>query len=88
MPRFARPGDPARPKGASWARLGRHAVARRADLAAIRLLGQHRAARPPIDVDELAAALAITVVLRAFEDADVSGMLFRGEHEVIGVNTS
>ena len=63
-------------------------MARRADLAAIRLLGQHRAARPPIDVDELAAELGITVVLRAFEDADVSGMLFRGEQEVIGVNSA
>lgn len=63
-------------------------MARRADLAATRLLGQHRAARPPIDVDGLAAELGIAVVLRAFEDADVSGMLFRGEREVIGVNSA
>ncbi|MBR7837816.1 ImmA/IrrE family metallo-endopeptidase [Actinospica durhamensis] len=42
--------------------------------------------RLPVAVDDLARLLGIVVVRRRFEDADVSGMLFRGEREVIGVN--
>jgi Zn-dependent peptidase ImmA (M78 family) len=63
-------------------------MARRADLAAARLLIEHPAVRPPVDVDELAASLGVSVVLRTFADADVSGMLFRGERDVIGVNSA
>jgi len=61
-------------------------VTRRTDLAAAQLLSDHPAAGPPVDVAALARSLGVVVVLSTFDDADVSGMLFRGEQEVIGVN--
>ena len=59
---------------------------KRAEIAAAELLNEHPVARLPVAVDDLAEALGIIVVRRTFEDADVSGMLFRGKREVIGVN--
>jgi Zn-dependent peptidase ImmA (M78 family) len=61
-------------------------VAKRAEIAAAELLSEHPVARLPVAVDDLAEALGIVVVRRKFKDADFSGMLFRGEREVIGVN--
>jgi Zn-dependent peptidase ImmA (M78 family) len=61
-------------------------VPRRAELAADRLLADRGVTSPPIEVEALARSLGIIVVRRRFEDADVSGILFRGDHHVIGVN--
>ena len=62
---------------------------RRAELAAGRLLTDHGITRPPVDPEVLASAEGVVVVRRRFEDADVSGILFRdGDHHVIGVNSA
>lgn len=62
-------------------------MARRADLAATRLLGDHQVTNLPVDVVALAVSLDIAVVGHHFDDGDVSGMLFRGGNQnVIGVN--
>lgn len=64
-------------------------MARRADLAAARLLAEHGVIQPPVDVEALAMASGVAVVHRPFVDGDVSGMLFRGEtKDIIGVNSS
>jgi len=64
-------------------------VARRAEDAAARLLADHGISKAPIDVEALARARGIVVVRRRFEDADVSGILFRdADHQVIGVNSA
>jgi Zn-dependent peptidase ImmA (M78 family) len=64
-------------------------VARRAELAAERLLADHGVTSPPVDPEMLARAEGILVIRRRFEDADVSGILFRdGSHHVIGVNSA
>lgn len=62
---------------------------RRAEHAAERLLTDHGITSPPVDPEALAKAEGIVVVSRRFEDADVSGILFRdGDHHVIGVNSA
>ncbi len=62
---------------------------RRAEHAAERLLADHRTTGPPVDPEALAIAEGILVVRRRFEDANVSGILFRdGDHHVIGVNSA
>lgn len=62
---------------------------RRAEQAAERLLASHGITGPPVDPETLAVAEGIVVVRRRFEDADVSGILFRdGDHHVIGVNSA
>ncbi len=62
---------------------------RRAELAAVRLLADHRVTSPPVDVEMLASAEGVVVVRRRFDDADVSGILFRDvDHHVIGVNSA
>lgn len=62
---------------------------RRAEIAAARLLAQSGITRPPVDPEVLATADGVLVVRRHFEDADVSGILFRdGDHHVIGVNSA
>jgi Zn-dependent peptidase ImmA (M78 family) len=64
-------------------------VPRRAELAAERLLADHGITSPPVDVEALARAEGILVVRRRFEDANVSGILFRdSSHHVIGVNSA
>jgi Zn-dependent peptidase ImmA (M78 family) len=64
-------------------------VPRRAELAAARLLADYGIARPPVDPEALATAAGVLVVRRHFEDADVSGILFRGgDNHVIGVNSA
>jgi Zn-dependent peptidase ImmA (M78 family) len=64
-------------------------VTRPAERAAERLLADHRIRTPPVDVEALARADGILVVRRRFDDADVSGILFRdGDHHVIGVNSA
>ena len=62
---------------------------RRAEHAAERLLAEYGITSPPVDPETLAKAEGIVVVSRRFEDADVSGILFRdGDHHVIGVNSA
>lgn len=62
---------------------------KRAEHAAERLLIEHGITRPPVDPEAIAKAEGIVVVSRRFEDADVSGILFRdGDHHVIGVNSA
>lgn len=62
---------------------------RRAEQAAERLLADHVVTRPPVDPKALAVAEGIVVVRRKFEDANVSGILFRdSDHHVIGVNSA
>jgi Zn-dependent peptidase ImmA (M78 family) len=64
-------------------------VPRRAELAAGRLLAYHGITSPPVDPEALAVADGVLVVRRHFEDADVSGILFRDDdHHVIGVNSA
>jgi Zn-dependent peptidase ImmA (M78 family) len=64
-------------------------VPRRAEHAAERLLAEHSVTSPPVDPESLAKAEGIVVVRRRFEDADVSGILYRdGNHHVIGVNSA
>jgi Zn-dependent peptidase ImmA (M78 family) len=64
-------------------------VDRRAELAAERLLADHGITSPPVDPEKLALAAGIMVIRRRFEDADVSGILFRDtSHHVIGVNSA
>jgi Zn-dependent peptidase ImmA (M78 family) len=64
-------------------------VPKRAEHAAERLLAEHRLTSPPVNPETLAQAEGILVVHRRFEDADVSGILFRdGNHHVIGVNSA
>jgi len=64
-------------------------VPRRAEQAAERLLADHGVVGPPVDPELLAVAEGIVVVRRRFENADVSGILFRdGDHHVIGVNSA
>jgi Zn-dependent peptidase ImmA (M78 family) len=64
-------------------------VARRAELAATRLLTAAHIKRLPVDVEALADLLDIAVVRRRFDDGEVSGMLFRGgSRDVIGVNST
>jgi Zn-dependent peptidase ImmA (M78 family) len=64
-------------------------VARRVDSAAARLLADHGFSKAPVDVEALARANGVVVVRRRFEDADVSGILFRDtHHQVIGVNSA
>jgi Zn-dependent peptidase ImmA (M78 family) len=64
-------------------------MARRAELAAERLLATHSITSPPVDPQMLARAEGILVIRRRFDDADVSGILFRdNSHHVIGVNSA
>jgi hypothetical protein len=64
-------------------------VAKRAESAAARLLASHAITGPPVDPEAIARAEGVLVVRRRFEDADVSGMLFRdSNHHIIGVNSS
>lgn len=64
-------------------------MARRAETAAASLLARHAVLQPPVDVEAIAKAEGILVVRRRFEDADVSGMLYRdSDQHVIGVNSA
>jgi len=64
-------------------------VAKRAESAAARLLASHAFTGPPVDPEAIARAEGVLVVRRRFEDADVSGMLFRdSNHHIIGVNSA
>jgi Zn-dependent peptidase ImmA (M78 family) len=64
-------------------------VPRRPELAAGQLLAHYGISSPPVDPEALATADGVVVVRRPFEDADVSGILFRdGDHHVIGVNSA
>jgi Zn-dependent peptidase ImmA (M78 family) len=64
-------------------------VPRRAELAAERLLAQHGVTGPPVDAEKLATAEGVLVVHHRFDDAEVSGILFRdANHHVIGVNSA
>jgi Zn-dependent peptidase ImmA (M78 family) len=64
-------------------------VARRADVAAARLLAEHRVLSPPVNVEAIATAAGALVIHRPFENGDVSGMLFRsGRQDIIGVNST
>jgi Zn-dependent peptidase ImmA (M78 family) len=64
-------------------------VAKRAESAAARLLASHAFTGPPVDPEAIARAEGVLVVRRRFEDADVSGMLFRdSSHHIIGVNSA
>jgi Zn-dependent peptidase ImmA (M78 family) len=62
-------------------------VARRAEIAATRLLTVYHVTRPPVDVVELAETLGVAVIHRPFDEGDLSGILIRrGDRDVIGVN--
>jgi len=64
-------------------------MARRAEAAAERLLAAHSITSLPVEPEMLARAEGILVIRRKFEDADVSGILFRdSSHHVIGVNSA
>lgn len=63
-------------------------MARRAELAAARLLAEAGEVEAPVRVERLAAHLGVVISRSAFKDGDVSGMLVRqdGQPPVVGVN--
>lgn len=64
-------------------------MAKRAEAVAARLLADHKISAAPINVEALARACGIVVIRDRFEDADVSGILYRDQgHQVIGVNSA
>jgi Zn-dependent peptidase ImmA (M78 family) len=53
------------------------------------MLAVHHVNSPPVNPEMLASAEGVVVVHRRFDNADVSGILFRdNEHHIIGVNSA